>query len=194
MNKLLLLGAVVLSILAFSGYKTFAQTEKENKTMRTENAKILVAYYSYSGNTKEVAEAIHEKIGGDLFEIKTEGSYPEEYRPMTVQAKKEIESGYRPKLTSKIADIAQYDIIFLGSPNWWGTITPQVSSFLENYDLSGKNIIPFITHGGGGVQNTVKDMTAQCKGCRISENGWVGYGSRTMGISGWLEDLGFKNK
>lgn len=192
MNKLLLLGAVVLSILAFSGYKTFAQTEKENKTMRTENAKILVAYYSYSGNTKEVAKAIHEKVGGDLFEIKTEGSYPEEYRPMTVQAKKEIESGYRPKLTSQIADIAQYDIIFLGSPNWWGTITPQVSSFLENHDLSGKNVIPFITHGGGGVQNTVKDMTAQCKGCRISENGWVGYGSRTMGISGWLEDLGFK--
>ena len=83
---------------------------------------------------------------------------------MTQQAKKEIQDGYRPKLTTSIADISQYDIVFLGSPNWWGTITPQVSSFLAAYNLSGKTVIPFVTHGGGGVQNTVTDMTAQCKG------------------------------
>ena len=190
MNKLLLLTAVVFSFLIVSGRWSFSQTAKENKTMDIENPKILIAYYSYSGNTKEVAEAIHEKIGGDIFEIKTEGSYPEAYRPMTQQAKKEIQDGYRPKLTTSIADISQYDIVFLGSPNWWGTITPQVSSFLAAYNLSGKTVIPFVTHGGGGVQNTVTDMTAQCKGCRVSDNGWVGYGNRTMGISGWLKDLG----
>ena len=110
---------------------------------------------------------------------------------MTVQAKKEIEDGWRPKLTTSVADISKYDVVFLGSPNWWGTITPQVSSFLENYDLSGKTVIPFITHGGGGVQNTVRDMTAQCKGCNVNQEAWVGYGSRTFGIGGWLEDLGF---
>ena len=192
MNKLILFGTVVLSVLAFSGYKVWAQLREENKNVNTENAKILIAYYSYSGNTKEVAEAIHEKTGGDLFGIKTEGSYPDEYRPMTQQAKKEIQDGYRPKLTTSVADISKYDIVFVGSPNWWGTITPQVSSFLESYDLSGKTVIPFITHGGGGVQNTVTDMTAQCKGCNVSKDGWVGYGSRTLGISGWLEDLGFK--
>lgn len=160
--------------------------------MDTENKKILVAYYSYSGNTKEVAEAIHKKVGGDIFEIKTEGTYPDEYRPMTVQAKKEIQDGYRPKLTTSVADIKQYDIVFLGSPNWWGTITPQVSSFIDTYDLTGKTVVPFITHGGGGVQNTIKDMTAQCKDCNVTQDGWVGYSSRTLGISGWLEDLGFK--
>lgn len=192
MNKLLLLTAVVFSFLIVSGRWSFSQTAKENKTMDIENPKILIAYYSYSGNTKEVAEAIHDKIGGDLFEIKTEGSYPDEYRPMTAQAKKEIADGYRPKLTSQVADMSKYDIVFLGSPNWWGTITPQVSSFLESYDLSGKKVIPFITHGGGGVQKTVADMTAQCKNCQVSQDGWVGYGSRTLGISGWLEDLGFK--
>ncbi len=191
MNKLMLLGTVVLSVLAFTGYKTVAQMREENKNMNTESAKVLVAYYSYSGNTKEVAEAIHEKVGGDIFEIKTEGTYPDEYRPMTVQAKKEIEDGWRPKLTTSVADISKYDVVFLGSPNWWGTITPQVSSFLENYDLSGKTVIPFITHGGGGVQNTVRDMTAQCKGCNVNQEAWVGYGSRTFGIGGWLEDLGF---
>ncbi len=193
MNKIILLGIAIFSVLAFSSYKTFAQLREENTTMDTANKKILVAYYSYSGNTKEVAEAIQKKAGGDIFEIKAEGTYPEEYRPMTVQAKKEIADGYRPKLTTSVADIKQYDIVFIGSPNWWGTITPQVSSFLESYDLSGKTVIPFITHGGGGVQNTVTDMTAQCKGCRVSKDGWVGYGSRTFGISGWLEDLGFKN-
>ncbi len=192
MNKLIIFGMVVLSVLVFSGCKVWAQLREENKNMNTENPKILIAYYSYSGNTKEVAEAIHEKIGGDLFEIKTAGSYPDEYRPMTQQARKEIQDGYRPELTTSVADISKYDVVFVGSPNWWGTITPQVSSFLERYDLSGKTVVPFITHGGGGVQNTVTDMAAQCKGCNVSKDGWVGYGSRTLGISGWLENLGLK--
>lgn len=193
MNKMILLGTIALVVLAFSSYKLCAQEKKGENKMIPENAKILVAYYSYSGNTKEVAEAIHEKTGGDLFEIKTEGAYPEEYRPMTVQAKKEIEENYHPKLTTQVADMAQYDVIFLGSPNWWGTITPQVSSFLESYDLSGKTIIPFITNGGGGKQNTIANMTAQCKGCKVEQNGWVGYGSRTMGIGSWLKNFGIKD-
>lgn len=191
MNKLILLGAVIVTVLTAVAYTTRTQTTQEKKNMTTDNPKILIAYYSYSGNTKEVAEAIREKTGGELFEIKAEGTYPEEYRPMTVQAKKEIAANFRPKLLSKVADISKYDVIFIGSPNWWGTITPQVSSFLEAYDLSGKTVVPFITHGGGRVQNTVKDMTAQCKNCKVNSDGWVGYGSRTMGISGWLEDLGY---
>lgn len=193
MNKIWLFGTVVILVLTFTIYEVWAQRQQGEQVMNSENAKILVAYYSYSGNTKEVAEAIQKKTGGNLFEIKTEGTYPDEYRPMTEQAKQEIQDGYRPKLTTSVADMAQYDIVFIGSPNWWGTITPQVSSFLESYDLSGKTIIPFVTHGGGGVQNTVKDLTAQCKGCDVAQNGWVGYGSRTLGISGWLEDFGFKN-
>ena len=192
MSKLILFGAVILSVLAFSAHKVFAADSDGEKVMTTENSKILIAYYSYSGNTKKVAEAIQQKIGGDLFEIKTEGSYPDEYRPMTVQAKKEISENYRPKLTTKVDDMSQYDIVFIGSPNWWGTITPQVSSFLEAYDLSGKTVIPFVTHGGGGKQNTFADLTAQCKGCKVNQNGWTGYGSMTMGLNGWLEDLGFK--
>lgn len=151
--------------------------------------KVLVAYYSYSGNTKEVAEKIAQATGADLFEIKTEGTYPEAYQLMTEQAKQEIETGYRPKLITQIDSIGQYEVIFIGSPNWWGTITPQVSSFLETYDLSGKTVIPFITHGSGGIQNTVKDLTAQCKGCLVSASPWVNYGNRTQGISAWVKEL-----
>jgi len=189
MKKIMSTAALMLSTL-IGGLSVNAQ--EKNVPAIAPGAKILVAYYSYSGNTKEVAEAIHEKVGGDLFEIKAEGTYPEEYRPMTVQAKKEIADGYRPKLTTSVADMAQYDVVFVGSPNWWGTITPQVSSFLESYDLSGKTVIPFITHGGGGEQKTVADMTLQCKGCNVVSDAWVGYGSRTFGISGWLKDTGFK--
>ncbi len=186
MKKTSLFGAAVASVLSVFGSNAVAAEE----AARASDGKILVAYYSYSGNTKEVAEAIHEKVGGDIFEIKAEGTYPEEYRPMTQQAKEEIQNGFRPKLTTSVDNMAQYDIVFIGSPNWWGTITPQVSSFLESYDLTGKTVIPFITHGGGGKQNTVADLTAQCEGCKVVENAWVGYGSRTLGISGWLEDLG----
>jgi len=192
MSKILFACGIAAVILLGVAYKATAQNKVEEKVENSADAKILIAYYSYSGNTKEVAEAIQEEIGGDLFEIKTEGSYPEEYRPMTQQAKKEIADGYRPKLTTQVADISQYDVVFVGSPNWWGTITPQVSSFLESYDLAGKTVIPFITHGGGGVQNTIKDMTLQCKDCKVNQDGWVGYSSRTFGISGWLKDLGLK--
>jgi len=180
---------LLLSVAALSPMAS-AQTSKE-KTM-SEDKKVLIAYYSWSGNTEEVAHAIAEKTKGTLFRIQTVDPYPEEYRATTTQAKKEINAGFRPKLKDKVNDIAQYDIIFIGSPNWWGTIAPAVSSFLESYDLTGKTVIPFITHGGGGVQNTIKDLTAQCKGCNVVSDGWVGYGSRTFGINGWLKDLGFK--
>ncbi len=185
MNKIY----IALTLLAGALFVQNAQAEINKGENIMENKKILVAYYSYSGNTKEVAEAIHKKVGGDIFEIKTEGSYPNEYHPMTEQAKKEIEENYRPKLTTSVADIAQYDVIFLGSPNWWGTITPQVSSFIETYNLSGKRIIPFITNGGGGVQRTISDMTKQCKGCDVEQNGWVGYGNETSGLDAWLRNL-----
>lgn len=171
----------------FSAHNTLAQIDEGAKPMT--NKKILVAYYSYSGNTKEVADAIHKQVGGDIFEIKAEGTYPDAYHSMTEQVKKEIQDGFRPKLTTSLDDISQYDVIFLGSPNWWGTITPQVSSFMEAYDLSGKKIIPFITHGGGGIQRTVSDMTKQCKGCDVEQNGWGSSGNSTRGLNGWLEEV-----
>lgn len=167
-----------------------AQSIEEVESTEMKSPKILIAYYSYSGNTEQVAQAIQKQTDGDLFKITTEGTYPEDYHQMTTQAKKEILQGYRPKLTSKIDNIADYDVVFLGSPNWWGTITPQVSSFLQNYDLSGKKVIPFITHGSGGQQNTITDMAAQCKGCLMEPNPWVGEGNSTSGLSDWIDNLG----
>ncbi len=190
--KLLTFIAVLAaSATALTAFNSCNAQEKEENTMPNDK-KVLIAYYSLSGNTKDVAQAIRSKTGGDIFRIETVQSYPEEYRATTAQAKREINEGFRPELKGKIDNIAQYNIIFIGSPNWWGTIAPAVSSFLADYDLKGKTVIPFITHGGGGVQNTITDLTAQCNGCSVKQNGWVGYGSRTLGVSGWLEDMGFK--
>lgn len=188
MHKLKLLVWVLLPVLVLEGNKLAAQ-EKEEVQMANEN-KILIAYYSYSGNTKQVAEAIQKETGGSLFEIKAATAYPTDYHQMSEQAKKEIEQGVRPPLTEQVANINEYDVIFVGSPCWWGTITPQVSSFLESSLLTGKTVIPFITHGGGGVMNTVKDLTAQCNGCEVSDKPWIGYGSRTAGVAAWIKGLG----
>ncbi len=183
-KKALVLGALTLSLLAGAPQKAWTQTKEENNMSR-----ILIAYYSYSGNTKQVAEAIQDKIGGDLFEIQTNHTYPAEYRAMTDQVKKEISEKFRPELTTKVADMKQYDTVFIGSPNWWGTIAPAVDSFIESYDLKGKKIVPFITNGGGGVQNTVKDLTAVCQGCRVETNAWAGYGNDTAGLDRWLTQI-----
>lgn len=184
MRKFTVLMALLFSV--FGAHNASAETPET-----TTAPKILIAYYSWSGNTKEVAEAIHEKVGGDMFEIQTVESYPEEYKKTTAQAKKEINEGYHPKLKGSVENIGQYDVIFLGSPNWWGTIAPAVSTFLAENNLEGKTVVPFITHGAGGKQNTIDDLTAQCKKCNVTQDGWVGFRSRTWGISGWLEDLGY---
>lgn len=192
MNKFFLACTALFSALTLASSPTAAQSLPDNQTLAAPEPKILIAYYSYSGNTAAVAKVIQSEIGGDLFEIKSDTSYPDEYRLMTEQVKQQIQNGFRPQLTTSVADISAYDIVFIGSPNWWGTITPQVSSFLETYNLSGKKIIPFITSGGGSLQNTITDLNNQCKGCNVVTDAWSGYGSQTAGLSEWLEKLGLK--
>jgi flavodoxin len=119
---------------------------------------ILVAYYSWSGNTRIIAEQIHRIVGGDLFEIKPMNSYPENYEECIKQAKQEISDNFRPQIVGEVEDFAKYDIIFIGSPNWWSTIAPPVASFLTKYDFSGKVIVPFCTHGSGGKAKLFIDM------------------------------------
>lgn len=122
------------------------------------SSKILIAYYSHSGNTKAMAKQIQEATKGKVFEIVPEKPYTEEYRALIEQAKKEINDGYKPALKNKIDSIAGYDVIFLGTPNWWSTMAPPVATFLSSYDFSGKTIIPFITHEGTGLGKYVGDL------------------------------------
>ena len=113
---------------------------QEQPKVSAEPSRVLIAYYSWGGNTKYAAAQIQRATGGTLFEIKPVKPYPSEYRECTVQARKEIQEGVRPELAAKVEDMGKYDVIFIGSPNWWSTIAPPVASFLASYDLYGKTV------------------------------------------------------
>lgn len=153
-------------------------------------SRILIAYYSWGGNTKFAAEQIQKATGGTLFEIKSAKEYPKEYRACTIEAKKDIQAGLKPELTTKIDNIGQYDTIFIGSPNWWSTIAPPVASFASNYDFSGKTIIPFVTHGGGGLARCEQDLSKLCPKSTFLESGVFsgnGIQSYKKAIEEWVE-------
>jgi len=129
--------------------------------------KILIAYYSWSGNTRRIAKIIHELVDGDIIEIIPEKPYPKSYWETVEQARKEIRTGYKPPIKTRVENIEDYDIVFLGSPNWWGTLAPPVVSFIELHNLSNKTIAPFFTHGGGGIQRMLSDLRKLCPNARI---------------------------
>lgn len=124
--------------------------------------KILVAYFSWSGNTREIAGQIQERVGGDLFEIKTVNAYPSEYRACTDVAKKEQNENARPALSTKVEGMEGYDVVFIGYPIWWGTTPMALFTFFEQYDFSGKTIVPFCTHEGSGLSRSVSDIGKLC--------------------------------
>ncbi len=157
----------------------------ENKNEHDENLEMLIVYYSYSGNTRKVARAIHGSIGGDLFEVEPLESYPGNYNAVVEQARKELHSGYRPELKTVVGDISRYDTIFVGSPNWWHTIAPPLITFLSETDLSGKTIIPFITHGGGGLGRSTSDIAELCPNSTILESMAI-YGADVNAAQKWL--------
>lgn len=128
----------------------------------TSGGKILITYYSRNGNTREIANQIHRSVGGDIFEIQVVEPYPEDYEEVKKIAMHEQASDLKPALKTKVEKIGSYDVIFVGTPIWWGTIAAPVKSFLLQYDLSGKTIVPFITHQGSGLGRSVADISKLC--------------------------------
>jgi flavodoxin len=135
----------------------------------SDREKILIVYFSHTGNTRKIAEQIHTNIDGDLIEIETIDPYPADHNEILKQARKEIDAGYKPALKTKIENIKEYTFFFLGYPNWWGTIPTPVSTFLAEYDLSGKTIAPFCTHGTGGLARTVEAIKKMCPDSKVLE-------------------------
>lgn len=140
--------------------------------MNLKDKKILIAYFSRKGNnwfgdgivdlkignTEVAANTIKALIGGDLFHIETTQAYPLGYDECTDVAKAEFKQKARPKLTAAIADFKYYDVIFLGYPNWWGTMPMANFTFLDSYDFTGKIVIPFCTHEGSAMGNSERDL------------------------------------
>ena len=138
----------------FSGTPGQARTNANAAKVSKCNT-ILVAYFSRSGNTRVVAGFIHRALDADLFQIQVAEPYPDNYLETVEQARNERDRGDTPALAATVANIERYDTVYLGFPIWGETAPPVIRSFLRAHDLSGKTVIPFITHGGYGVGQAV---------------------------------------
>lgn len=131
------------------------------------NKKILIAYFSWSGNTKSIAEKIREYTGGDIFRIETAVPYPTDYNEAAYGvAKKQHEEGIKPELKYN-CDVSNYDVIFVGTPAWWYNVAPPVKTFLSLNNFEGKIVAPFITHGGGGKYTIAESIEKLAKGAKV---------------------------
>jgi len=152
----------------------------------------LIVYYSRSGNTRKIAGLIQQEVGGTLHEIQPEAPYPRSYDATVDQAKREIQAGYKPALKSDLDSVEAYDTVFVGSPNWWNTIAPPVATFLSEHDLSGKTVVPFCTHGGGGLGRIGQDIARLCPQSTILSSFEIyggGTGNVQAKVSAWLRGI-----
>lgn len=164
----------------------------------------LVAFYSRAdenyfggqyryievGNTEKVANMISEITGADLFKIEQKDAYSSDYQECIAEAKKDLQENKRPEVLNLPDNLDAYDEIYLGYPNYWGTMPMAVYTFLENYDFSGKKIHPFCTHEGSGLSGTEKDIQKAAKGAKV-EKGLAIHGSSVdsakSSVEKWLK-------
>ncbi len=160
------------------------QSEQPQNTDENESSNILVAYFTWAdntvvedpssvdvdattsasvlapGNAAKLASWIRQEVGGDLHSIVVEEPYSSDYDECLDRAADEKTENARPALASHVDHMEDYDIVFLGFPNWWYTLPMPVLTFVEEYDWSGKTVAPFVTHGTGGLSGTIRDLTA----------------------------------
>lgn len=167
----------VLTILV-AALPIMSYAQNHSKEMK-DSKKILVAFFSRTGenyavgniekgNTHFIADMIAEETGGTLFHIEPVTSYPENYTECTEVAKKERENRARPAIKGDIA-VEDYDVVFIGYPNWWGDMPMAVYTFIEKHNWNGKTVVPFCTHEGSGLSGTERKLKDACKGATISE-------------------------
>lgn len=167
----------------------------------------LIAYYSRTGNnyvngnivnlpvgnTEVVAKMIRKLTGCDIFRIDTVKTYPTDYHETTDVAKKELRENARPELSGGVNNMSDYDVIYLGYPNWWGTMPMAVYTFFETHDFAGKTIIPFCTHEGSGMGHSERDIEKICPGSSVVKGLAIRGGNvrnAEKDIRAWLRKLG----
>lgn len=177
--KLLLLG-----IFLFTSLLGFCQTKSEAivENPQVASDKILIVYLSRTKNTKAVAEMIQEQVGGTLIELELVTPYPEDYREIVARVAKENESGFLPPLKTKIIDLDQYDVVFVGFPTWGMQLPPPMKSFLQEYEFSGKTVIPFNTNGGYGIGSSFEKVKELCPDSKVLEGFSTRGGSERDGL------------
>lgn len=162
-------------------------TKNENKEEATEKEapKVLVLYYSQTSNTKAVATEIATKLNADIEEIVAVNPYDGDFQATIDRCIVEREQGTVTEIKPLAADIANYDVIFIGYPVWFGTYAPPVATFLANTDLSGMKIVPFCTFGSGGLESSVKDMAEKQPKAEIL----TGYGVRAARMDAMPKEI-----
>lgn len=153
----------------------------------------LVAYFSWSGNTEQMAQHIAEQTGGDLFEIEPATPYTDDYNELLDIAQQEQADDARPELANQVENWDSYDVIFVGYPNWWSDAPMAVYTFLESYDWTGKTLVPFNTSSSGGFGRSLSGIAESASGATIldgldlTESELPEAQSR---ITQWLDGLG----
>lgn len=199
MYGILVFVVLLIGVLIFLGYNVYRRpamfrnlsdqslSEEQVEELRNEihskpDKKVLVTYFSYSGTTRTIAEALSERAGADLFEIAPQAEYSNVY----LQSNSEIRKNERPELNDMVSDIDSYDIVFVGFPVWWHATPAPINTFLESYALDGKLIIPFCTSGGSDIEEAMPTFLNSCEGLAI-------YGERRISsanqIDTWLSEL-----
>lgn len=154
--------------------------------------KLLVVYFSWSGNTENVAETIQTQTDSDIFEIIPATPYSDDYDAVLDVAQEEQRENARPAISGSIENMEQYDVIYVGYPNWWGDMPMILYTFFDNYDLSGKTISPFCTSGGSGLSNTVNEIKGLEPNATVTEGLHIGSGSSSNpdnAVSEWLNHI-----
>ena len=165
MTHMLLVSALLISACSSSGIKRV-----NSKTNTISNpGKILIVYLSRTNNTKIIAEIIYKTVGGKLVALELVKPYPENYEETVQQVVRENETGYLPPLKTKIDSVRNYDVVFIGFPTWGMKLPPPMKSFLKQYDLSGKTIVPFNTNDGYGIGSSFETIKELCPNSKILE-------------------------
>ena len=168
--------------------------EQNQNSQENKNGNVLVVYFSHTGNTENVANFIHEAVGGDIIKLETEEQYTDNYNDLLDIAQEEQNDNARPALSTQIDNIDNYDTIFLGYPIWWGDMPMALYTFLDEYDLSGKTITPFTTSGGSGLSGTPSNIEDEEPNATVTEGLSVRDSSSKnsqSAVNEWLSKIGF---
>lgn len=156
-------------------------------------SKSLVVYFSWSGNTENVAKSVQSQTDSDIFEIVPVTPYSDDYDTVVDLAQEEQRNNARPAISGSIENIEQYDVIYVGFPNWWGDMPMILYTFFETYDLSGKTVALFCTSGGSGLSNTVNEVKSLEPNAMVTTGLHIGSSSSSNpdnAVSEWLNDIG----
>ena len=183
---------LVLNAAAGAGSVSTAGTQNQTGTG---GGKVLIAYFSWGGNTKGVAEEIERQTGADLLEITLVNPYSSDYNTVLEEAQRDQNEQARPELAGQVENMEQYDTVLLGYPNWWASIPMPIASFLEEYDFSGKTILPFCSHGGGRFGQSLTAITKLAPDAVMGDAldiHYSGGSSLSSDVSAWLETNGIQ--